>query len=168
MADLRALAGWVRRIVQDELRQSGVARVRRPTLRAGGLGAGALPEAQLDGLPDEDLSAFDAQPFGLASRVPDGTELVIVRSGGQWVILGARDRTYRPSLQDGEAALYSTQAALVAQLDGALVYAGGTREVARVNDSVSIVASVTIGSTTYPVTISSAAISTGTDRVLVP
>ena len=164
MRDLRHLAAWVRRLVREEVREL-VGPTRRVCVDQGGLDSGALPSVRLCGHTGEDLDAFVAQPFGLASRVPDGTELVIVRSGRQWVVVGARDSSHRPTLNDGDSALYSTAAALVVGADGNLVFDNGTKEVARKGDSCSHTLSAPAGGGTVTGTIT---INGGTSRVKVP
>lgn len=155
----------LRRLIRSEIR-SAMGGARRGQILEYSV-SGGRPYVTLEGYGEEVVEAQLTEAFGLASRPPTGTGLVAVRSGSQHVVVGAEDRSHRPSPGDGEVVLYNAHGQKVDLQGSAVVINDGARHVARNGDACSHALTVTIGPTTYDVegTISVAG---GTSEVLVP
>lgn len=49
------------------------------------------------------------QHYGYTSRPKAGAEVIFIRQGGQFIVIGSDDRRYRISLAEGEVALYTDE-----------------------------------------------------------
>lgn len=129
----------MRMLIRDELRRWGLGARRGPLL--GHEVSNGVPYAEVKGFPgaatDEQLQAAVLEPFGHASRPPVDVVALVLRTGGQHVVVAVEDGANRPTLAEGESALYNAHAALVLlNKDGEIVLNGGGAEVGRVGDAV--------------------------------
>lgn len=144
----RALDARVRRVV-GELGRPLRGVLSRAQSAAGLMGNVSLREA-------EDVADVEvAQPWGFASAPVDGECIVLpIGSAGHLVVVGSLDKSGRPALQDGEAAIYASSGAqVILKSNGdvevtpaagrSVILAGGGAPVARVGDEVQIVGTVT-------------------------
>jgi len=142
----------LRRLIREELlRMRGSA--RRGPLRAWNVRDGR-PVTTHDGFAGELLDAVIAEPYGLASRPPTGTRMVLVQTrSGDLVAIAAEDTSARPSTDEDEVVLYTAGGAEIrlkpngdislhgaggamVELQGAdVILGGGVASVARQGDA---------------------------------
>lgn len=157
---MRSLRDTIRAVVRQELVQLLGLGVHRGPLQHIDEEDGGL-YVRVAGPTDEPLRALLTEPWGHASRPPTDVELAIARAGSQFIVVGAAERSLRPSLQEGEVALYNATGTVKINAAGDVVLNGGTQRVAREGDSVAIVG--TAGP--YPLVITSATVSSGAAKV---
>jgi len=155
----------IRRIVRQELRMLLGSAARQGSIAADEL-SGSTSYLTVQGHPgasgDENIRAALLEPYGHASRPVDAVALMI-KSGGQWVVVAVDERSTRPSLSAGETALYNAYGVRVhLKNDGNLILNGGTVAAAGTGDSCNHVltagpwtvsGSITIGDSGRPVKI---------------
>ncbi len=76
--------------------------------------AGKLLRLTCSGRQDETIEDREAfQQYGLQSRPPQGTEVILLRDGHVIVMVASDGREYRLALQDKEVVLYNADGAMV-------------------------------------------------------
>lgn len=128
----------IRRIVRQELRMVLGSAARQGAIISDEL-SGSTSYLTVQGHPgasgDENLRAALLEPYGHASRPVDAVAL-LVKTGGQWVVVAVDERSARPSLSEGEVALYTAYGAKVhLKNDGTMALNNGSVSVAGTGDS---------------------------------
>jgi phage gp45-like len=99
----------------------------------------ALGRFTAKGALERDTTGEAAWHFGFYSRPKDGADGVVVRGsprGGFAILVGYRDRQYEISLEKGECAMANAFGAkVVLDKDGRVVMNGGSKGVARLDDT---------------------------------
>jgi phage gp45-like len=103
--------------------------------------------ATCKGLGDHELEPVAGWHFGFYSRPRDGARGLVVKLGGEGnssFLIAYRDKQYEITLEKGEVGIANAfEAQILLNKDGEVVVNGGTKKVARVDDTLTASANLT-------------------------